>query len=591
MNMPNSGIPRESFLQVPGLEDALKRNLELQKQYPDKIAGTNIDDDTKTVNIQVCNSGLIERNGLGLDSKPGLEVALRFFVTREKDFQFWERFQNSPLSKSFKVNDLKIDGQALKECYLDLGEDVQGATKLIASILTSVYGLDETASIICKTWSHGESTPIKENDSLDEDFQPGIGKNGGTTGRLDYGGGYYYIGEIKDGMANGEGTTYNPDGKISEEGTFKDDKLDGFGTIYVDGNKFYEGEFVNGERSGKGKEYVLGKLQYEGDYSHDKRNGVGTEWLPVDNSMSMYVGEYKDDKRTGKGTLYYDGVKMYEGDFVDGQFHGNGTIYGETGNVLYSGVFEHNKLPEETYPLKGNMETYPLKGNKWVSITSSNGATYAESYKLTFNLPPHIKGIKDTLELFVRHITNPAKQVSFLAIYARFVSKGTAFVLGGGPVFLDDGKMTIRINAKKDITIKPVKVAMNVGVATEETVAYPLEKDEFREICDADNLEIELTAGSVYEDWRQKLTGDNILFLMRASWNGIINENDYLNELQHSPATSNIKIVILNAALEVIFGILCLVAWDSVFLFILFIGVGLYDLIKKNTGIFKYFIK
>jgi hypothetical protein len=245
----------------------------------------------------------------------------------------------------------------------------------------------------------------------------------------------------------------------------------------------------------------------------------------------MYVGDFVDDKRTGKGILYLDDTKRYEGDFVDGQFHGNGILYDKAGNVTYSGIFENNEIvPETASP----------KGNKWISITSENGKISAESYRLLFNLPPHIQGIKDTLELYVRYIYSSSEKLSVLGLYAEFNSKGNAFVLGGGPVDLHRGIMTICLNDCESITIKPIdiltEIDKNGNIGAREVVAYPIDRDTLKKICDAKNVSIELTAGIITGDWKQKLIGEEIRFLARASWNGLFNDKAYSLYLQKSSA-------------------------------------------------------
>ena len=60
-----------------------------------------------------------------------------------------------------------------------------------------------------------------------------------------------YIGEIKNGKPNGQGTYTFPDGK-KYEGKFKDGKEHGKGTYtYPDGVK-YEGKFKDGKEQGQG---------------------------------------------------------------------------------------------------------------------------------------------------------------------------------------------------------------------------------------------------------------------------------------------------------------------------------------------------
>ncbi len=59
-----------------------------------------------------------------------------------------------------------------------------------------------------------------------------------------------YVGEIRNGVPNGQGTLTSPDGG-KFEGEFKDGLLNGQGTvIFPDGEKF-EGEFYEGQTHGQ----------------------------------------------------------------------------------------------------------------------------------------------------------------------------------------------------------------------------------------------------------------------------------------------------------------------------------------------------
>lgn len=323
-----------------------------------------------------------------------------------------------------------------------------------------------------------------------------------STGRLDWGGGFTYTGEIRDGEANG------------------------YGEIYYEGEKIYEGHLVNNERSGKGVQYAMGILQYEGDFLHDKRHGKGTQWWPLDHSK--YVGDFKEGERTGKGILYIDEIKRYEGDFVNGKFHGNGVYYDEYGDVSYQGKFENNGI---AYDLA------PMNGNKWVSVFSVDGKRIAESYKLTFSLQPHTQDLKDEVELYLRLVDDPTEKVSALGISAHFTSKGkNAFILGGFPAGLRDGKMTVQLKGGERITLNPSDISHDMNVndgSIDENVVYNLDKDTLQTLCDGEIISINLTGSS---RWSQKLVGEEITFLLRAFWNGTYNNSDYVNYLQLSPA-------------------------------------------------------
>ena len=356
-------------------------------------------------------------------------------------------------------------------------------------------------------------------------------QNAISTGRLDFGGGYYYIGEIENGEPNGEGAYYSPGDSLSREGTFKDGELNGYGTTYVKGEKSHEGYYVNGERSGKGVLYALGKKMYEGDFHHDTRNGKGTQWW-LDGSK--YVGDYVDDKRTGKGILYIDGFKRYEGDFVDGKFHGIGILYDEKGDILYSGRFENGSVP---------FAAAPMKGNKWVTITAEGSKTVANSYTLRFNLPPHSPNLKDTLELYMRCVENASEHLSALAIYAHFTSKGkNALILGGYPAELRDGAMTVNLKGNKSIKLDPSDIShemSTVDTSMDEVVYYRLDKEVLKSICDEEIVNIELTG---WESWGKKqLAGEEILFLIRAFWNGVFDDKEYVSYLQHSSAAPRMQ--------------------------------------------------
>ena len=102
-----------------------------------------------------------------------------------------------------------------------------------------------------------------------------------------------YVGEIKNGKPNGQGTHTLPDGGK------------------------YVGEWKDGEYHGQGtRTYGKGEWEgdkYEGEWKNGKRHGQGTyTWSNGD----KYVGEYKDEK-PWNGT-YYDKDGNIIGKFVNG---------------------------------------------------------------------------------------------------------------------------------------------------------------------------------------------------------------------------------------------------------------------------------
>ena len=104
----------------------------------------------------------------------------------------------------------------------------------------------------------------------------------------------HYVGQVKNGKANGHGVA-----------------------ILSTGSR-YEGEWKNNLRDGEGTFYWADGQHYEGEYKNDKRHGIGTyHWL----NGEKFVGLWQDDQRTGEGTFY-----------------------GKDGKVVASGFWEDDKL-------------------------------------------------------------------------------------------------------------------------------------------------------------------------------------------------------------------------------------------------------
>jgi hypothetical protein len=166
-----------------------------------------------------------------------------------------------------------------------------------------------------------------------------------------------YIGEIKDGLANGKGifswdgniyvgqfkkcfcdgigrTTY--DSGHSHEGEYKDDKRHGQGTYtFANGNK-YVGEYKDSKMHGQGTYTWADGDKYVGNWKDGKRHGQGT-YTVVDGDYSIkadeYVGEWKDGKKHGQGTYTYSRGDKYIGEYKNDKIHGQGTMTFASGDV------------------------------------------------------------------------------------------------------------------------------------------------------------------------------------------------------------------------------------------------------------------
>ncbi|MDC0008313.1 hypothetical protein OAE12_01245 [bacterium] len=87
----------------------------------------------------------------------------------------------------------------------------------------------------------------------------------------------HYVGQVRNGMANG------------------------YGIALLDTGSRYEGQWENNQRHGEGAFYWSDGDYYVGHYENAQRNGYGTyHWHNGD----KYEGYWKNDKRNGKGDFY-----------------------------------------------------------------------------------------------------------------------------------------------------------------------------------------------------------------------------------------------------------------------------------------------
>lgn len=84
-------------------------------------------------------------------------------------------------------------------------------------------------------------------------------------------------------------------------GQVKDGKANGYGVAILETGSRYEGEWVNNQRHGEGTFYWADGEYYKGTYKDDQRNGYGTYYWT---NGEKYTGEWKNDKRNGAGRFY-----------------------------------------------------------------------------------------------------------------------------------------------------------------------------------------------------------------------------------------------------------------------------------------------
>lgn len=103
----------------------------------------------------------------------------------------------------------------------------------------------------------------------------------------------HYLGEVRDGKANGGGVGIWTTGSVYR-GQWRNNLRHGEGTFeWADGER-YEGNYVDGVREGFGKYYWPSGDRYEGQWKGDRRNGQGT-LFDMDGNV-RFKGLWKEDK-------------------------------------------------------------------------------------------------------------------------------------------------------------------------------------------------------------------------------------------------------------------------------------------------------
>jgi hypothetical protein len=131
-----------------------------------------------------------------------------------------------------------------------------------------------------------------------------------------------YIGQLKDGYIDGQGTYY-----FLAENKFKGDK--------------YVGDHKNGFPNGIGTYRWANGDEYIGSFKDGKKSGKGTL---IFSYGAKYVGEWHDDKPHGNGTYTLGTSYKYEGEWFDGLKHGKGKENFSDGRQSNEGIFIKGKF-------------------------------------------------------------------------------------------------------------------------------------------------------------------------------------------------------------------------------------------------------
>lgn len=177
---------------------------------------------------------------------------------------------------------------------------------------------------------------------------------GGMKMRVKYKNGAIYEGDLKEGKANGHGTTKWTNGAVYV-GKYKNDLWHGRGKMKWANGEVYEGSFMNGFRHGKGKTTYPNGEFYEGDYRDGLKHGIGTyQWV----DGSVYVGEWLDDNIHGRGKWRDENGVVYEGNLKEGGINSLSLLL-QDGNV--SNLVFHPTEPLLLAVCRGKTHKEPQK--------------------------------------------------------------------------------------------------------------------------------------------------------------------------------------------------------------------------------------
>ncbi|CAF3299863.1 unnamed protein product [Rotaria socialis] len=129
-------------------------------------------------------------------------------------------------------------------------------------------------------------------------------------------------------------------------GQWLNNQKHGYGKLINKFNRyFYEGEFFQNKKHGHGKLTIQLKDRsmqryYIGQWRNDRMNGYGTLYV---NQSAYYEGEFRDSKKFGWGKMYYENGDMYEGEWYNNKRHGLGLFLTVNGDRYEGHWFEDNK--------------------------------------------------------------------------------------------------------------------------------------------------------------------------------------------------------------------------------------------------------
>jgi hypothetical protein len=107
---------------------------------------------------------------------------------------------------------------------------------------------------------------------------------------------------------------------------------------------YYVGDIKNGKANGRGVALLSSGSRYLGEWQNNMKHGIGEFHWP---DGAWYEGEYENDKRSGRGTYHFPDGSVFVGQWEDDVREGEGIFYDKKGGVVAQGIWEEDELVEQ----------------------------------------------------------------------------------------------------------------------------------------------------------------------------------------------------------------------------------------------------
>lgn len=184
--------------------------------------------------------------------------------------------------------------------------------------------------------------------SIKEGKKQGYGKLFHSEGTLQF------TGNFKNDEIHQKSCTLYKSGLKTEKINFRNELSNSYSEINMGHIKIFEGDILCGKKNGPGKSYDQnGKLQFEGTYRVDKKHGLDCKIYDPNTHLLSYQGEMKNNTKDGHGILYHTNIDKLDLGHRDSSSKINNPLeFVSSGknisyHYIYKGNFKNNKIHNE----------------------------------------------------------------------------------------------------------------------------------------------------------------------------------------------------------------------------------------------------